>query len=388
VQRGFTRVVRRVAGQTGQAGGVTGVARVGRVGARVAGRIGPGEVAVLDQLDLDAATAEELVHRGAVAVVNASPSTSGRYPNLGPAILVDAGVVLLDAVGQDVFGELADGDHVRLEGNALLVGDKVVARGAVQDSESVAVSAAHARSGLVAQLTDLTANTTGLLLDERDLLIEGVGIPSLTTVLRGRHVLVVTGAYDGDLRLLRGYRHQHRPVLVGVDGGADLLLEHGLSPDVVIGDPRLMSDTAVQGARDVVVPLDAPGRSRLEAMGVQPVSFRTRAPAEDMALLLVAAQEPALVVAAGLPLSVEHLLDRGRSAGASALLTRLHVGERLVSPVAAVELVPDRRLWPAVVLLLIAVVLVVLTVLMITPHGFDTGVLGDRWHTLLDRLPW
>jgi uncharacterized membrane-anchored protein len=323
-----------------------------------------------------------------VAVVNASPSTSGRYPNLGPSILIDAGIVLLDGVGTDVFGELTDGDPVTVEGDALLVADRVVARGVLQDSASVAVSSEHARAGLAAQLTDLTANTTGLLLDERDLLIEGVGIPSLTTSLRGRHVIVVTGAYDGDLRLLRRYRREHHPVLVGVDSGADLLLDCGLSPDVVIGDPRLMSDTAVQAARDVVVPLDAPGRSRLEAMGVRPVSFRTRVPSEDMALLLVADQEPALVVAAGLPLSVEHLLDRGRSAGASALLTRLHVGERLVSPVAAAELVPDHRVWPAVLLLVIAVALVVATVLMITPHGFDAGVLSDRWHTLQERLPW
>ncbi|MFN2539615.1 MAG: putative cytokinetic ring protein SteA [Mycobacteriales bacterium] len=380
--------MRQVAGQPGQLDGVTGVARVGRVSARVARRVGPGDVAVLDQVDLDAATAEELVNRGVLAVVNASPSTSGRYPNLGPAILVGAGVLLLDAVGDEVFGKVSDGARVRIEGDALLVDDRVVARGVVQDPQSVAASAEHARAGLAAQLTDLTANTTGLLLDERDLLLDGVGIPSLATSLRGRHVVVVTGSYDGDLRLLRGYRREHRPVLVGVDGGADRLLEQGLSPDVVIGEPRLMSDTAVQGARDVVVPLDAAGGSRLEAMGVRPVTFRTRAPSEDMALLVVAAQQPALVVAAGLPLSVEHLLDRGRSGGASALLTRLHLGERLISPVAAAELVPRRTVWPAFLLLVLALAAVVLTVLMITPHGFDAGVLEDRWHTLLQRLPW
>lgn len=386
--KGFTQDVRRVAGQTGQVDGVTGVARVGRVSARVARRVEPGDVAVLDQVDLDAATAEELVRRGVAAVVNASPSTSGRYPNLGPTVLMEAGVLLLDAVGEDVFSKVSDGARVRLEGDALLIGDRVVARGAVQDPDSVAASAEHARAGLAAQLTDLTANTTGLLLDERDLLLEGIGIPSLTTSLHGRHVVVVTGAYDGQLGLLSGYRHEHRPVLVGVDGGADLLLSARLRPDVVIGDARLMSDQALRGARDVVVPLDAPGRARLEALGIRPVTFRTHAPSEDMALLLVAAQQPALVVAAGLPLSVEHLLDRGRSAGASALLTRLHVGERLVSPVAAAELVPSRALWPAVLLLLLSVAAVVMTVLLVTPHGFDLGVLDQRWHELLERLPW
>ena len=371
-----------------EADGVTGVARVGRAGGRLAQRVRPGDVAVLDQVDLDAATAEALVSRGVVAVVNASPSTSGRYPNLGPAVLVGAGVMLLDAVGDDVFGKVADGDQVRLKGDTLFVGERVVARGAVQDVESVAMSAEHARAGLAAQLTDLTANTTGLLLDQRELLLEGIGIPSLTTSLRGRHVLVVSGSYDGDLRALRGYRREHGPVLVGVDQGADALLAAGLGPDVVIGDPQLMSDKAVRGARDVVVPLDAPGRSRLEALGVKPLSFRAQVPSDDMALLVVAADEPALVVAAGLPLSVEHLLDRGRSGGASALLTRLHVGERLVSPVAAAELVPRRALWPALLLLLGAVVVLALTVLLITPHGFDTGVLHDRWHRLLERWPW
>jgi uncharacterized membrane-anchored protein len=371
-----------------EADGVTGVARVGRVGARLAQRVGPGDVAVLDQVDLDAATAEELVSRGVVAVVNASPSTSGRYPNLGPAVLVGAGVALLDAVGDGVFGKVADGDRVRLEGDTLYVGEQVVARGAVQDGESVAASAEHARAGLAAQLTDLTANTTGLLLDQRELLLEGIGIPSITTSLRGRHVLVVSGTYDGDLHALRGYRREHGPVLVGVDAGADALLAAGLGPDVVIGDPQLMSDKAVRSARDVVVPVDAPGRSRLESLGVRPVSFGAPVPSEDMALLVVAANEPALVVAAGLPLSVAHLLDRGRTGGASALLTRLHVGERLVSPVAAAELVPNRAVWPALMLVLAALVVLVLTVLLVTAHGFDAAVLDDRWHRLLEQWPW
>jgi uncharacterized membrane-anchored protein len=367
---------------------VDGVARVGRVSARLARRVGPGDVAVLDQVDLDAGTAEVLVSRGVVAVVNASPSTSGRDPNLGPAILVQAGVALLDAVGDDVFGEVVDGDRVRLDGDTLMKGDRVVARGAAQDVASVAASSALARAGLAAQLTDLTGNTTGLLLDERDLLLEGIGVPSLTTDLRGRHVLVVTGAYDGDLGVLKGYRREHRPVLIGVDGGADVLLAHGLTADVVIGDAQAMSDTALQAARDVVVPLDAPGRSRLESLGVTPVSFRTGAPSEDMALVLVASLEPALVVAAGLPLSLEHLLDRGRSGGATALLTRLRVGDRLVSPTAAAELVPFRPLWPAVVALVLALALVVAVLGTVTPHGFDAAIADERWQALLDRLPW
>ena len=367
---------------------VTGVARVGRTSARVLGRVRPGDVVVLDQVDLDAATAEELVRRGAVAVVNASRSTSGRYPNLGPAVLVEAGLALLDDVGDAVFRKVSDGDVVHLEGNSLLGGDSVVASGAAQDELTVAASAQHARAGLAAQLSDLTANTTELLLDERALLLEGVGVPSLSTALRGRHVLVVTGAYDGDLRRLAAYRRQHDPVLVGVDAGADRLLARGLRPDVVVGDPLTMSDKALRSARDVVVPLDAPGRSRLDALGITPVSFRARVPAEDMALLVVAAQEPALVVAAGLPLSVEHLLDRGRAAGASALLTRLHVGERLVSPVAAAALVPAGAVWPAVLLLLLAVAALVATVLLVTPHGFDLGVLDTRWHRLLQDLRW
>lgn len=380
--------MRRVAGQSGQADAVTGVARVGRVGARLAHRISPGDVAVLDQLDLDAATAEELVRRGVAAVVNAAPSTSGRYPNRGPAILVEAGVALLDAVGPDVFGALADGDRVRVDGDELLRGDRVVARGRLLDRDSVADDTRHARSGLVAQLTDLTANTTALLLEERGLLLDGTGIPGVTTSVRDRHVVVVSSGYDGDLRSLRAYLREHRPVLVGVDGGADLLLEHGLTAEIVVGDPRQMSDTALTGARDVVVPRDDPGRSRLDALGISPVSCSTTLPAEDLALLLVAAQGPALVVAAGAPLSLERLLDRGRAAGASAVLTRLRVGERLVGPAAAAALVPARRLWPAVLLLILSVLVLIATVLTVTPHGFDAQVLHDRWHALLERLPW
>jgi uncharacterized membrane-anchored protein len=368
--------------------GVVGIARVGRIAARVSQRVEPGDVAVLDQVDLDAATAEELVRRGVVGVVNAAPSTSGRYPNLGPAVLMQAGVALLDGVGEDVFNALSDGERVRLDGDTLWVGIKAVARGVAQDPDTVAASAEQARAGLAAQLSDLTGNTTGLLLDERDLMLENIGVPSLETVLRDRHVLVVTGSFDGDLKGLKAYCRERRPVLVGVDGGADTLLAHALQPDVVLGDVRLMSDRALQVATDVVVAPDAPGASRLEALGIRPVRFRTRAGSEDMALLLVAAHEPALVVAAGLPLSIEHLLDRGREAGASALLTRLRVGDRLVSPVAAAALVPDRRVWPAGLLVVLAALAACLAALAVGAHGFDLDLLDQRWHDLLERLPW
>lgn len=199
--------------------GVVGAVRIDRSSVRLLARVEAGDVAVLDHLDLDALTAEGLVLRGVAAVVNACPSTSGRYPNLGPQVLMDAGIPLLDAVGDQVFGSLRDGSVVRVDGDTLWRGDQAIATGVRQDQDSVAAATAMARAGLAAQLADLVSNTTGFLLDERDLLLEGRGVPVLRTALADRSVLVVAPGHDAaaELALLRSWRRKHRPVVVAVD---------------------------------------------------------------------------------------------------------------------------------------------------------------------------
>lgn len=325
---------------------------------RLAPRLQAGDIAVLDEVDLDGATARTLVARGVVAVVNAAPSTSGRYPNLGPSVLVDAGVPLLDGVGTSLLALARDGARARLDGDGLWIGDERVAQGTRHDAGSVAEAAAIARAGVSAQLADLTANASAFVVAERQLLVEGQGLPVLETAFLGRHVLVVGPgrAAAAELAALSRYRRRRRPVLVGVDGGGDVLLAAGLRPDLLVGDPSSMGDEALRAAGEVCLRAEAEGLARVQDLAVPVVPFATRAATEDMALLLAHHAGAAVVVAAGMPRDLVELLDRGRAATASSPLTRVAVGTSVVSALTAAALTP-RRSWglPVLCLLLAAV---------------------------------
>ena len=337
--------------------GTGGVLRVDARPARLVPRLQRGDIAVLDLVDLDGATAQVLVNRGVAAVVNAAPSSSGRYPNLGPALLVEAGVPLLDDVGAAVLTALRDGRQARLDGDTLWVDDAEVARGMRQDADTVALAVDHARAGVAAQLADVAGGAVGFLLDERSLLLDGIGLPELRTVVRGRNVLLVGPSYGGQAHLasLRRFRRRYNPLLVAVDSGADLLLAAGLKPDLAVGDPETMSDAALRAARELVLRADGEGWDRVHDLAVPALTCRTRAASEDLALLLLHHGEAALVVAAGLPRTLEELLDRGRAAASSSLLTRAAAGGRLLHAESALALTP-RRSWglPALCLLLAA----------------------------------
>ena len=361
------------------AAGVQGPARVGQDTARLLRRLEPGDVAVLDVIDLDSATASALVARKVVAVVNAAPSTSGRYPNLGPRVLLDAGIPLVDAVGDELLAVVRDGKPLRVQGGVLWQGDHEVARGSLQDEAAVEAAVELATAGLSAQLAALTSSATGFLLDERDLLLEGVGVPRLTADLAGRHVLVVADAYAAaeELALLKAYRREHKPFLVGVDGGADLLLRHGLRPDAVVGDLSVVSDKALTRAGELVGRVPVPTSER------PVIPFRTSADSLDMALLVAARGGAAVVVAVGAPTTVEQVLDRGRSGSASALLVRLGLLDQVVGARAAAALSPASFPLLALLLLVVAVVAVGLVAWTLTGGSVDLGLLRDRWD-----LPW
>lgn len=368
---------------------ITGPVRLDRATAKLTHRLQPGDIAVVDHVDLDAASAGALVACGVAAVVNASPSTSGRYPNLGPAVLIEAGIPLLDAVGVGVFDDVREGNVARLTNNELWVGDRRVVTGVLLDRAAVAAAAEQARARLAAQVTDLTANATGFLLDERDLLLEGVGIPTISTDLADRPAVVVTRGY-GDieqLAVLRGWvrrqRRTHRPVLVGVEGVADLLLDAGLRPDVVVGDLDNLSDAAVKRAGEVVIRAGTDGR----LSDVPVVRFATSVASEDMALLLV--QHAALIVTVGFPNTLEELLDRGRVGASSSLLTRIGLGDRIVGARAVAGLTrssPRGRRFAVPLVVLGAAAAV--GVAFAGSRGFDLHLLTARWDELVASWPW
>lgn len=315
---------------------LTGTARLDRRTKRLVGRLRPGEIAVIDHVDIDRVAADSLVAVGVAAVLNAKPSISGRYPNLGPQVLVEAGITLLDDLGEGVFQQIREGDTVRVEGNTVFVRGEPVAHGVRQDADSVAKAMLDAREGLSVQLEAFAANTMEYLKQERELLLDGVGVPEVKTQIAGRHCLIVVRGYDykADLDVLRPYIREFKPVLIGVDGGADALVEAGYTPDMIIGDMDSVTDDVLRCGAEVVVHAypdgRAPGLDRVHQLGVSGITFPAAATSEDIAMLLADEKGATLIVAVGTHATLVEFLDKGRGGMASTFLTRLRVGGKLV----------------------------------------------------------
>ena len=372
------------------AAGPSGVARLDRRTKTLTKRLRPGDIAVIDHTDLDRVSADALVECRVAVVVNAAPSISGRYPNLGPQILLDAGVALLDDVGDEVFDRLAEGAAVRLDGATLYAGDEAVATGMLQTPETVEEAMASARLGLATQLEAFAANTMQYLLKERDLLLDGVGVPALRTDLQDRHALIVVRGYDykQDLAVLRPYIREYRPVLIGVDGGADALVEAGYRPHLVVGDMDSVSDAALRCGAEVVVHAypdgRAPGLARVEALGVPAVLFPAAGTSEDVAMLLADEKGAELIVAVGTHATLVEFLDKGRAGMSSTFLTRLRVGGKLVDAKGVSRLYRSRISSLSLVLLVLATVVAMAAALYVSTAGqaYST-LLRDQWHDFL-----
>jgi uncharacterized membrane-anchored protein len=293
-------------------------------------------VAVIDHEDLDRVAAEGLVARGAAAVVNASPSITGRYPNLGPLILVQAGVPLVDGVGPLLLQKIHEGNAVRVEGDRVMLDGDLLGVGVRQTERSVLRQMDQARTRLSTQFDAFARNTLDFLQRERDLLFGGEGMPDLDHDLSHRHVLVVVRGtnYREDLAALNAYVRDVKPVLVGVDGGADALLERGYRPDVIVGDMDSISEAALRSGAEIVLHAyrdgQAPGRERLEQLRLPYKVVEATGTSEDVAYLLAHDKGAALIVAVGSHGNLREFLDKGRGGMASSFLVRLRVGEILV----------------------------------------------------------
>ncbi len=373
--------------------GVSGVARLDRRTKRLIGRLSPGDIAIIDHVDLDRVAAERLIEAGVAGVVNAQPSISGRYPNLGPDLLVARGVPLIDNVGNQVFAAVKEGTRVRLEGDTLYAGDQSVATGTEQDAESISAQMAEARSGLATQLEAFAANTMEYMKRERALLLDGVGVPDVRTKFENRHVLVVVRGYNykEDLASLRHYIREYKPVLVGVDGGADALLEAGYKPHVIVGDMDSASDEVLRSGAEVVVHAypdgRAPGLARAQDLGLDAVTFPAFGTSEDIALLLADEKGAALIVAVGTHTTLAEFLDKGRGAMASTFLTRLRLGGKLIDAKGVRRLYRSRISSAALLLLVLAMLIAIAAALAVSEGGRSfLDLVNDTWDRFVDWL--
>ncbi len=356
-------------------------------------RLQPGDIAIIDHADLDRVSAESLVHCQVGAVVNAALSITGRYPNLGPQLLVEAGIPLIDDVGPDVFDKVHEGRTVRLDGDTLYSGEAILAKGTVQTDESIAAAMAKAKDGLADQIRAFMANTVEYIGRDFEELIDGIRVPELRTKLDGKHALVVARGYRHreDLHTLRAYIREFKPVMIAVDGGADALLEAGYLPHLIVGDMDSVSDRALTSGAEIVVHAypdgQAPGLERVEALGLEAVLCPARGTSEDVALLLADETGARLIVAVGMRFTLVEFLDKGRPGMASAILTRMRVGDKFVEPKGVSRLYQSRVSTSWLVMLVLAAVATMVVALWFLPVGHTfIQLIGLRlspfWHWL------
>jgi uncharacterized membrane-anchored protein len=345
-------------------------------------RLRPGDVALIDHQDIDRVAAEALVAARPSAVLNAAASISGTYPNLGPEIIVSAGIPLIDEVGAELFEIAKEGDRVRVEGNVLLRGDVPLAAGRLLDTPLVIAAMDEARFGLSEQLESFIENTLEYLRKERELLLDGVGVPEISTDLSDKHVLIVVRGYHyrEDLAALRPYIREYRPVFIGVDGGADAILEAGYKPGLIVGDMDSVSDKALTSGAEIVLHAyrdgRAPGLDRLQDLGLECVVFPATGTSEDIAMLLADDKGAKLIVVVGAHVNLVEFLDKGRSGMASTFLTRLRVGGKLVDAKGVSRLYRSQISTGSLLLLIGAAVITLVGTVAVSPWA------GAYWEVL------
>ena len=352
---------------------IRGTVRVDRRTKNLIHRARSGEIAVISHTDLDAPCSSALAERRVAAVINAQRSLSGRFPHPGPGLLLDAGIALIDNAGDSVFERVREGEVVEVVDEAIFSNGTRIGSGQLMTRSLLAQQLEEAKRNVNSELAHFVENTLSYVADEQPLLFEPSTIPPVRTPIRGRHCLIVVrgpSAAD-DLVAIHSYVGAMRPVLIGVDGGADLLLQKGYRPHIIIGDMDSVSDSALRCGAELICHAypdgNAPGLQRLQTLGLQAVVLASHGTSEDVAMLLAYEKEAELIAAVGTHFSLTEFLEKGRGGMSSTFLVRLKVGALLVDAKGISRLYPSGK--PARLFLYMGLVasLIILVLLMKSP---------------------
>ena len=352
---------------------IQGTVRLGRRTKDLVKRLRPGDIAVIDHLNVDRIAAEELIATGVGVVVNAARSSDGRYPNAGPLLLAREGVVLIDAIDADPFELLEDGAEISIAGGAIARHGRELMRGAVLGVDELEARLAEQRERVDEALAEFAENTVAHVRQETDLLTGAVELPPTRTVFRDRHVLIVVRGdrHRRDLKALRAYIRDVRPLVVAVDGGAEGCLEAGLKPDVILGDMDSAGDEALRCGAELIVHAypdgRAPGRERLRELGLEHTLVPAAGTSEDVAMLMAYEKGADLIVSVGAHFNLIEFLDRKRGGMSSTFLTRLRIGEKLVDAKGVSRLYNPPSTFAPVALFFVAFAILLTIVVISSP---------------------
>jgi uncharacterized membrane-anchored protein len=355
----------------------TGTIRLDKRTKNLAKRLRRGEIALIDHQDIDSVSAQMLIDRQIAAVVNASASISGRYPNIGPKMLLDAGIPILDEVGWRSFEMVKEGDSAEISGDELLIRGQVVCRGIELTPALAAQMLEKSKLNLDVELERFAENTLGYVLKEKSLLLDETKLPAIDTRLNGRHVLIVVrgDGFKEDLASLNAYINEIKPVLIAVDGGADALLELGHKPHIIVGDMDSISDHSLRCGAEIIVHAytdrRAPGLDRLQQMGLSAKLAAVPGTSEDVAMLMAYEKGAELIVAVGTHSNLVDFLDKGRKGMSSTFLVRLKVGPKLVDARGVSKLYGSRHTFRYAAVLMLAAMSALITIIAFSPAFQD-----------------
>ena len=352
---------------------IIGPARKGKKTKLLVEHLQPGDIAVIDHKDLDELAAASLCKQKISAVINVDSSMTGRYPNNGPGRLAEAKVIHLDQLGSELFDQIEEGELLTIRGDGVYRQDQLLARGRVMSESLILKQMAVAEDNLNEMLDDFVQNTLDYALKEKSLILGVLDFPQLRTDFLNRQALVVVRgqSYREDLQAIKHYVDEMKPVLIGVDGGADALIEFGYTPDLVVGDMDSVSDQALMRARERVVHAfadgRAPGLERIKELGLSAVIMQAPGTSEDIAMLLAYEKGAKLIAAVGTHSNMIDFLEKGRKGMASTFLVRLKVGSRLVDARGVSQLYRNRVSGRSLIILALAACIPALALALANP---------------------
>jgi uncharacterized membrane-anchored protein len=336
-------------------------------------RLRKNEIAVIDHDDIDEVAANTLIHIRPQAIINVQPSITGRYPARGAYKLLKAGIPLIDEVGEQIFTRLREGSTVEIKGDQIFLGNELIAQGKLLTLPDVEQKLQQSNENITTELDNFVDNTLEYAKKEKSILLGNIEIPVISTPMLNRHVLIVVrgSSYKEDLRAIKFYIQEQKPVIIGVDGGADALLEFGLQPDIILGDMDSVSDAALQSGAEIIVHAyangKAPGLQRVTDMGIEANVFPITGTSEDAAMLLAWEMGASLLVAVGTHSNMIDFLEKGRKGMASTFLVRLKVGSILVDARGVSQLYKQSLHSKYLVQLLIAALIPIAIILWVSP---------------------
>lgn len=352
---------------------IKGRAKLDRRTKNLVTRLRRNEIAIIDHDDIDEVAAKALIEAHPQAIINTQPSITGRYPTRGVYKILKAGIPVIDRVGQEVFDLVREGMQVEIRDNQIFCGQRKIAEGHVLTLADVEAALKTARENMRQELDSFVENTLEYARKEKNVLLDVIDLPELKTPIENRHVLIVVRGknYKEDLRAIKAYLEDEHPVLIGVDGGADALLEFGYRPDIIVGDMDSVSDEALKCGAEIVVHAYsngiAPGLARVQSMGIPSIVVPMPGTSEDVAMILAYEKGASLIVAVGTHSNIVDFLEKGRKGMASTFLVRMKVGSILVDAKGVSQLYRQSLKAKYVLQLVLASLIPIVVLLSVSP---------------------